>query len=147
VGCTARVRLVRAVDLRVRGGMPHTLQAAFIVRMLEPPAAAEEEEEQRKLDAAPRDVCVGVCLPAGYVLLHAHGTPLEDSAAGASSGAAAPVEVSFTSPLLIRDALHTLLMSASVVYAAWKADELNRKLMELFQQQAAGNSDDDDDDE
>lgn len=136
-GITESLHLWRR--FHVVGSAPHTIQAVFGVRFSEPPAA-EEPEEQAKIAAAPRELCVAVCLPAGYAIVQ--------SAAGggglpAATNSAPYPSFSFVAPLLIKDAMHTLLMAASPVYAAWKADELNRKLMELFAKQSNGDDEDD----
>jgi hypothetical protein len=129
-GICQQLRQLRPADMSVDGAQPHTLQAVFAVHFKEPPRA-EDASEQQKLDMAARVLYAGVCLPAGYALL----------SGPASFSDASPVPLSFVSPLLICDSLHSLLMQVSPVYSQWKADELNRKLQLMFEQQNS-NADD-----
>jgi len=142
------LQVVRAgPQLMLQRAVPHTVQAIFACTLKEPPHDENASEEQmKKLAAAERSVLVAVCLPAGYALMRRCGEEAAEGASDSFSPAAAapasavplPLTLAFSSPLLIKDSLHSLLMAASPVYAAHKADEVNRKLMQLFMQQADG---------
>jgi len=150
-----------------------TFQAVFRIQFNQPPSIptndeeegeddiksiqAKRAEEQAKLDAAPRIVHVGVCLPEGYALLQADPSFTGSSSSSASAaGAASSSSSSSTSsssdlpsfivpsPLIIRDSMHSLLMNQSPVYATFKSNEMNQKLLQLYNQGPQQESSDED---
>lgn len=116
--------------------VPHAVQAVYRIDLKEPPAAAaddaddvDEREQRRQIDAAPRLITVGLCLPHGYALLE----PVDPSVDICS--------FAFSTPLIVQPSMHGLLMSQSPLYVHWFEYQMMERMNALAQAQVEQSDD------